>query len=165
MMRMCKIWDILKEFKNECASLGWQTSENEDWVKADNVFHNFLLSKNVRTSSFEKIVTNGKCVIREETSYHVVEPAYTAWLFSEEPSKNLIMSINENSKRVNKIALYDLSPTLEGQAFCFKLNHTGSHVFREFENFLKKKLNVKIKPFPVDPHESLRDTTIIMETA
>jgi hypothetical protein len=35
---------------------------------------------------------------------------------------------------------------LEGKNLGFKLNHTDSPVFQEFENFLRKELKVNLKP-------------------
>ncbi|MDH5747516.1 MAG: hypothetical protein OEZ21_11295, partial [Candidatus Bathyarchaeota archaeon] len=52
----------------------------------------------------------------------------------------------ENPDFSKRIALYNLSPVLEGKNLGFKLNYTGSPVFEEFEKFLRKELKVELKP-------------------
>jgi ABC-type microcin C transport system duplicated ATPase subunit YejF len=147
-MKMPKVWEILRKFKGKCECRGWKTSESEDWVGVGDEYHNFLLTRNIHPSSFKSIASNRKCVIREGSSYRVVEASYTAWLFSESPSEVFVKTIFENPDFCKRIALYDLSPLLEGKNLCFKFNHTDSLVFQEFENFLKNELNVKIKKIP-----------------
>lgn len=145
-MKTPKVWEILKKFKDFCKFHGWKTSESYDWVEINDKYHNFLWTSNVHPSSFKSIVTNRKCVVREGLSYRVVEASYTAWLFSETPSKTLVETIFENPDFSKGIALYDLSPLVKGKNLCVKLNHTDSPVFQEFENFLKNELKVKLKP-------------------
>jgi len=144
-MKMPKIWEILKKFKDICRRQGWKTSETEDWVEISDEYHNFLWARDIHPSSFKSIVSNKKCVVREGLSYRVVEASYTAWLFSEAPSKTLVKTVFENPDFCKRVALYDLSPLLEGKNLCVKFNHTGSPVFQEFENFLKSELNVRVK--------------------
>ena len=148
-MPMSKIWEILEAFKNQCKRRGWRTSENEDWIKTEEDYHNFLWTRDVPISSFKRIVANKKCVIREGLSYRVVEASYTAWLFSEKPSENAIKMIYENPNLSSEIALYDLSHMLEGKGLCSRLNDTDSPVFKEFESFLKNELKAKIKPISI----------------
>lgn len=147
-MKMPKVWEILRKFKGNCESRGWKTSESEDWVEVGDEYHNFLWTRNIHPASFKSIASSRKCVIREGSSYRVVEASYTAWLFSESPSKVFVKTVFENPDFCKRIALYDLSPLLEGKSFCFKFNNTDSIVFQEFENFLKNELNVKIKKIP-----------------
>jgi hypothetical protein len=149
MMKMPKIWEILRMFKDSCKGRGWKTSENEDWVEADECYHNFLWTKDVSFSSFKRIVTSKKCIVRESLSYRVVEASYTAWLFSEKPSETMIKLVYENPSFSSKIALYDLSQILEGKGLCTRLNDTDSPVFKEFESFLRNELKAKIKPVPI----------------
>jgi hypothetical protein len=92
-------------------------------------------------------MSNRKCVVKEGLSYRVVDASYTAWLLSEAPSENLVKAIFENPDFSKRIALYDLSPMLEGKNLCVKLNFTDSPVFHEFESFLKTELKV-MEPFP-----------------
>ena len=132
---------------DSCKLRGWKTSESENWIEVDAKYHNFILTRDVHPASFKRIAANRKCVIREGVSYHVVDASYTAWLFSEPPSKALVKTVFENSDFSRRMALYDLSPLLEGKNLCVKLNYTDSPVFQEFENFLKGELKVKIKPF------------------
>ena len=148
-MKTSKVWDILRKFKETCKFRGWKTSENEDWVEIGEKYHNFLLTRNVHPSSFKIIATNRKCVVQEGLFYRVVEAAYTAWLFSETPSEHLVNLVFEDPDFSKRIALYDLSPLLEGKNVCTKLNYTDSLVFNEFENFLKRELKVKLKSYPI----------------
>jgi len=158
-MRVSKVWEILKKFKDFCKFRGWKTSESEDWIEIDEKYHNFLWARNIHPSSFTNIAKNRKCVVREGLSYHVVEASYTAWLFPEAPSETCIKAIFENPDFQKRIALYDLSPLLEGKDLCVKLNHTDSPVFHEFENFLKKELKVKLEHFPYSENYAVADLT------
>lgn len=144
---MPKIYTIMEKFKNFCKVQGWKTSESEDWIEVGKEYHNFLLARAINLPSFQKIVSNRKCVVREGLSYRVVEASYTAWLFSEPLSEVFVKTISEDSALSDKIALYDLSPILEDKKVCIKINETGSPVFEEFERFLKNELKVAIKSF------------------
>jgi hypothetical protein len=146
MMKMNRVWDILRKFKNLCQRRGWKTSDNEDWIGTDQGYHNFLWTRNVQFSSFKRIISNGKCVVPEGSSYRVLKASYTAWLFSDAPSETLVKTVIESPDFSNRIALYDLSPLFEGKNLCVTLNNTDSHVFKEFETFLKKELGLKIHP-------------------
>jgi hypothetical protein len=37
-----RIYELICSFKEECHSRGWKASENEDWIRINNEFHNFL---------------------------------------------------------------------------------------------------------------------------
>ncbi len=158
-MKMPRIWEILKKFKDLCEFRGWKTSESEDWIEINDKYHNFLWARNVHPSSFRSIVSNQRCVVPEGLSYRVVEASYTAWLFSEAPPEILVKTIFENPEFSRRVALFDLSPLLEGKPLCIKLNHTDSPVFQEFESFLKKDLKVKLKPLS-DPELDTQNYTI-----
>ena len=158
-MNTPKVWDILTNFKALCSFRGWKTSESEDWIESDDKYHNFLWTRDVQPSTFERIITDRKCVVKEGSSYRVVEAAYTAWLFSQAPSETLVKTIFENSDFSRRVALYDLSPLLGGKKLCIKLNHTNSTVFQEFEKFLQEKLGVKLKPLP-SPEPSIKTYTV-----
>jgi hypothetical protein len=161
-MKMTRVWEILTRFKNLCRRHGWKTCESEDWVEINKGYHNFLWTRNIHLSSFKKLISNRKCVVREGLSYQVVEPTCTAWLFSETPPDGLVRSVVENPSFCSKIALYDLSQLLEGKRTCIKLNNTGSPVFQEFENFLQTELKVKLKPLssPFDTKVSVGNCAI-----
>ncbi|MGB9740818.1 MAG: hypothetical protein ACP5IM_06215 [Candidatus Bathyarchaeia archaeon] len=154
-MKMPKVWEILEKFKNLCRLRGWKTSENEDLIEVGDEYHNFLYARDVHPSSFKKIASSGKCVVREGLSYKIVEPSYTAWLFLEPPSKVLLRTVFENPEFAEQIALYDLSPLLEGKNSCTKLNMTESVVFQEFEHFLENELNVKVQPIRLSDSQTL----------
>jgi len=162
-VKMPKIWEILRCFKDACKSYGWKTCENEDWVEFDGKYHNFLCARNVTPSSFKKLTTNPKCIVRDSLCYRVVEASYTAWLFSETPSEDLIRAIFENPEVFKQAALYDLSPLLEGKNTCVKLNHTDSPIFQEFEQFLKNNLKVTLKTIMIP--EITTDNFTIAELA
>ncbi|MCS7095950.1 MAG: hypothetical protein RMK50_02635 [Nitrososphaerota archaeon] len=125
--------------------LGWKTSDSEDWIKIDNEYHSFVLTRNVHPSSFKNIVNSMKCVVRDGPYYRVVEAKYTAWVFSEAPSRSLIDLVLEDIELSKRVAIYDLSPLMEGRRVCMKFNKTESCVFREFENYLRRELDVKLK--------------------
>jgi hypothetical protein len=145
-MRVSEVWDIITKFKDLCRRRGWKTSESEDWVERRNKYHNFVWVKDIHPSSFKRIATNNRCVIREGLTYRVVESSYTAWLFSKMPSEILVKTILENPDFSCRIALYDLGGLLVGGGTCTKLNYTDSSVFKEFESFLENEFKVKIEP-------------------
>jgi hypothetical protein len=147
-MKMPRVWEILKKFKDACRVRGWKTSESEDWVETNDEYNSFLWARDIHPSSFKRIVSSRKCVIQEGLSYRVVDASYTAWLFSETPSDILVKTVFENPDFSERVALYDLSPLLEGKNLCVRLNHTDSPVFQEFERFLQNELKVKLKPLP-----------------
>jgi hypothetical protein len=148
-MKMTRVWEIINKFKDRCRFHGWNASENEDWVETDEQYHNFLLTRDIHPSSFKKIVANRKCIIREGSSYQVVDASYTAWLFSEAPAEAIVKMVFENPDLSGRIALYDVSPIFEGKNLCLRLNSTDSNVFQEFERFLKSELKLKVKPFSI----------------
>jgi len=158
-MKMSRVWEVLREFKDSSKRHGWKTSESEDWVETNGNYHNFLWARGVHLSSFKRIALNGKCVVREGLSYRFVKTSYIAWLFSETPSETLVTTILENPDFSSRIALYDLSPMLEGKNLCTKLNNTESSVFKEFENFLENKLKVKLKPLSLASDSGLSPDT------
>jgi len=165
-MKISKVWEILESFKASCKSHGWRISKNEDWIEIDDKYHNFLSAREIPLSSFKRIVSNGKCIIREGLSYSVVRASYSAWLFSETPPEILTKTICENPDFSTRIALYDLSPMLEGRNFCTKLNQTDSPVFQEFESFLQDELKIKLEslaPFSVSADKA--DSFTLAEVA
>jgi hypothetical protein len=145
-MVISRVSEILGKFKLRCVHLGWKTAESEDWVEMDDNYHNFLWARDVHPSSFKRIALDKKCVVREGTSYRVVEASYTAWLFSQTPSEELAKTIYGNPSLSKSVALYDLSQVTKGKDICVRLNNTGSQVFQEFEKFLQSELNVRVKP-------------------
>jgi hypothetical protein len=144
-MRMPKVMNIIKAFKDMCQGRGWKTSEREDWIGIGDVYHNFLYVRDIHPSSFKRIVSNHKCVVPEGLSYHVVDVSYTAWLFPKAPSASVMRTIMENPDFAKRVAVYDLGPMLEGKNECARLNDTNSPAFQEFENFLSEKWNVKFE--------------------
>jgi hypothetical protein len=141
-----KVWEILNHFKDFCQLRGWKTSKYEDWVMADNEYHNFLWVRKIHPSTFRKVAMNHKFAIREGVSYQVVKTAYTAWLFPEEPPKTLMKTVMDNKELLKGTAIYDLSSVYAGKPLCWKLNKTDSVVFREFEKFLQENCGIDVKP-------------------
>jgi hypothetical protein len=145
-MKMPRLWEIVRKFRDLSKSHGWVTSEHEDWVKVGDEYHTFVWARHIHPSSFRRISLNKMTAIREGQSYNVVKISYTAWLLSESPPEIVVREVSENPDFSSRIALYDLSSLLEGKNLCKRLNSTGSPVFREFEKFLKNELKAKIKP-------------------
>ena len=141
-----KVWEILNRFKDFCQSRGWKSPKYEDWVMADNKYHNFLWARKIYPSTFRKVAMNHKCAIREGDSYQVVKTAYTAWLFPEKPPKTLMKRVMDNEELLKRTAIYDLSSVYAGKPLCRKLNKTDSVVFQEFERFLQENYGIDVKP-------------------
>ena len=144
-MGVPRLWDLIQKFKNECESQGWKTSETEDLVNSENQYHNFLWTRTIHPSTFEKIAHASKCAVREGANYHVVNVTYTAWLLSEPPPEELWKKVSASPILSDKIAIYDLSKLNSSEPTCPKINSTKSKVFIEFENFLKKKFGAVFK--------------------
>lgn len=144
-MLIPRICELLQGFKGKCRSRGWKTSTHEDWVKANEEYHNFLWARTIHPSTFKKIMRTRRCAVRKGISYQVVDVAYTAWLFSESPSEELWRLVLEDTELSRKTAIYDLSWVHAGKAMCSKFNETDSKVFQEFENFLGKEWRVEFK--------------------
>ena len=136
---------MLRSFKDGCHSVGWKTSEHEDWIHADDQYHNFLWTRTIHPSTFRRIARASKCAVREGVSYRVVDVAYTAWLFSEAPPEELVQTVIDDENLAKSTAVYDMSGLHSSKPVCTRLNSTGSKVFKEFENFLQKKWGVKFK--------------------
>ncbi len=144
-MKISKIWDLLNKFKDLCKGRGWKISQTEDWIETKNGYHNFLMPRDINPSSFEKIASKSKCVIREGLSYHVVSPSYTAWLFSQTPPEEITKMVIENPDFSKRVAIYDLSAIAEGRKLCYKINKTNSPVFQEFETFVQNEFKITFK--------------------
>jgi len=54
-------------------------------------------------------------------------------------------AVIDDQNLAKSTAIYDLSDIHSSKPICLKLNSTGSRVFKEFEEFLQKKLGVKFK--------------------
>ncbi len=143
---MPKVWDLLKRFKETCRRRGWKTSDYEDIVKIDDEYHNFIGTRTIHPSTFKRIVTNKKRAVPEGKSYRIIDVSYTAWVFQQPPSEQLVETLIVNSELSKRTALYDLSGLYQGKPLCLKLNETGSLVFDEFEKFLTKAYGVETKP-------------------
>lgn len=142
---MPKVWELVRCFKDECRTQGYLTSEHEDWVHRDDQYHNFLWTRTIHPSTFTKIAKTSKCAIKEDVSYRVVDVDFTAWLFSEPPQEELLRKVMDDETLAKKVAVYDLSGMHFSKPTCVKLNLTESKVFKEFEDFLRKKWGIEFK--------------------
>ena len=165
MMETPRVWEILDKFKDFCSLHGWRTCRGEDWVETDGEYHNFLLTRNVHTSSFNSIASNTRCITHEGLSYRVVEASYEAWLFLETPHDGIVKTVSDDPTYSGKIALYDLSPVLKGEKVCAIMNNTGSHVFKEFEHFLRDELKIKLKPLSLVSDAEIKESCTIRNSA
>ena len=139
------LWDIIRCFKRECESKGWNTSAHEDWIFSDRLYHNFLWTRTIHPSTFKKIAKTSKCAIRKGVDYQVVDVTYTAWLFSEPPPDEIWGTTMIDQNLAERTAIYDLSNLHASESTCVKLNSTESGVFREFEDFLRRKFGTRFK--------------------
>jgi len=140
-----KIWDILENFQKICHSRGWKTSQ-ENIVKVKTEYHNLIGTRTAHPSTFKRITSNKKVAIPDGRSYRVVGSDYTAWVFEQKPSKQLVETLAIEPELAKKTAIYDLSKFYCGKPLCMRLNKTRSPVFKEFEKFLKKSYRIKMKP-------------------
>jgi len=139
---VCKLLDL---FKARCLSKGWKTSENYDWVFADTKYHMFIWAKKIHPSTFERIVSSGKCIVKQGLYYKIVNAAYFAWLLESSLSQGLLNKTLSDDEVMKKTAIYDFSEIYKGKDACLKINKTESEVFNEFEEFLRE-LGVKFVP-------------------
>jgi len=140
-----RVWDLLKNFKEWCKHKGWRSAEEEDWIRLDHEYHDFVWTKNVQPSTFRKVTQNPKCTVSDGFSYHVVNASYVAWLFQQSPPDNLIQTLIDDPGLCARTALYDFSQVYQGNPVCLKLNTTKSQVFKEFERFLSVNWSVTVR--------------------
>lgn len=143
--KMPRVWDLLKHFKESCRHKGWKASDYEDIIKIDDEYHNFIGTRTIHTSTFKKIASRKKLAVPKGESYSVIDVSYTAWVFQQQPSEQLVEALTMDSELSKKIALYDLSGVYQGKPLCLKFNETDSLAFNEFEKFLKETYGVETK--------------------
>ncbi len=144
--KLPRVWELLERFKASCQSKGWKISSYEDIVEIGEEYHNFIGTRTIHPSTFRRIANKKKLAVPEGKSYRVINVAYTAWVFQQQPSEKLVETLAEDSELSKKTALYDLSSVYTGKPICLKLNKTNSTAFDEFEKFLKKTYGVETKP-------------------
>lgn len=140
-----RIWELLKRFKESCERKGWRSDEEEDWIRLDHEFHDFVWVRNVQPSTFRRVMQNPRCTIHDGLAYRVVNASYVAWLFQKSPSNAVFQAISNDPKLRSRTALYDFSQVYQGNPTCLKLNATRSQVFSEFERFLSENLGITFK--------------------
>jgi len=114
-------------------------------VKVDDEYHNFIGTRAIHLSTFKRVASNKKLAVPEGESYGVIDVSYTAWVFQQQPSEQLVETLTVDSELSKKTAIYDLSEVYHGKPLCLKLNETGSVAFYEFEKFLKETYGVETK--------------------
>lgn len=145
LLRIPRVWELLNNFKDWCRRKGWRSSEEEDWIRLDHEYHDFVWAKSVQLSTFRKVTQNPKCTVSDGFSYRVVNASYIAWLFQQSPSDDFIQILMDDPRLCSRTALYDLSQVYQGNPVCMKLNATKSQVFKEFERFLSENLGVTVE--------------------
>jgi hypothetical protein len=146
LLSLPRVWELLKSFKEWCGRKGWKTSEDSDWIRIDHEYHDFVWAANVQHSTFIKVSRNPKCTFHDGFTYRVVNASFVAWLFQQQPSRELLQALAESADLYERTALYDLSQVYKGNPVCLKLNATKSLVFKEFEAFLAENWGVSVKP-------------------
>lgn len=144
--KMPQVWELLKNFKDLCSRQGWKTSDYEDLVKMDGEYHDFIGTRTIHPSTFRRIAFNKRRAVPDGKSYRNVDISFTAWVFQQQPSEQLIETLAVDQELSKKTALYDLSGAYQGKPLCLKLNETNSPVFDQFEKFLKETYGVTFKP-------------------
>lgn len=139
------VWDLIKQFKRQCRSMGWWVSLYEDIIYASGEYHNFLCAKKVYPKTFKAISLSNLYPIREnDIMYRLVNVSYTAWILQEKPSEDIFVILAENQNMRMHVAVYDLSEAYSRNPICMKLNETGSIVFQEFEKFLRDEYRLNL---------------------
>lgn len=132
------VWDLIRQFKRHCKSMGWWVSPYEDVIYADGEYHNFICAKKVHPKTFRAIAFNQRYPVREsDRLYRLVNISYMAWIFQEKPSGDIFAILAEDQDIRRHTAIYDLSDAYSERAICIKVNETKSIVFQEFERFLR----------------------------
>jgi hypothetical protein len=148
---LSELSELLRLFKTECLTKGWETSETEEWIKADDGYHALFCTRpSTNIYSLTKIAERSKCLVIEGGAYRVADAAYTAWLLpepSEHMQKELVRAIAKNPQLAKRTALYFFLKANAGALECLAVNGTDSKVFRQFEKFLKDKIGINLKPF------------------
>ncbi len=152
-----KVWDLLRCFNKACRGKGWKTSNDKSLVQVGDEYHSLIGTRTTHLSTFKRIADTQECSVLEGNSYRVVSVSYTAWIFQQPPSKQLLETLTKNSEVSKKTALYDLSRIYSGRPLCLRLNETDSLVFNEFEKFLKEEYAVKVEPL-YEPRSSEEKT-------
>ena len=162
---LSELSELLRLFKTECLTKGWEASETEEWVKADDGYHALFCTRpSVNIYSLMKIAERSKCLVIEGGAYRVVDAAYTAWFLpapSERMQQELVQTVAKNPPLAKRTALYCFQMSNIGILGCSARNVTDSKVFKQFENFLKDKIGINLKP--LRPRKALREKQKMLE--
>jgi len=140
-----RFWELLKSFKELCERKGWRSDKEEDWIRLDHEFHDFVWIKKVQPSTFKRVMQNPKCTIHDGLSYRVVNASFVAWLFEESPPDIIAQALANDPRLGARTAIYDFSQVYQGNPTCLKSNDTKSKVFDEFERFLSENWGIAVK--------------------
>jgi len=146
-----KVWDLLGRFKETCHRKGWKTSDYKNIIKIHDKYHNFIGTRTAHPSTFKRIASSRKSAVPAGESYRTIDVSYTAWVFQQPPSEQLVETLIRDPELSKETALYDLSKIYQGTPLCLKFNRTGSVAFNEFEKFLKEMYGVEMKPLYEPP--------------
>jgi hypothetical protein len=162
---LSELFELLRLFKTECLTKGWEASETEEWIKADGGYHALFCTRpSVNIYSLTKIAERSKCLVVEGGAYRVVDAAYTAWLLpepSEHMQQELVQAVAKNPKIAKRTALYCFQMSNMGILECSARNVTDSKVFKQFEKFLKDKIGINLKP--LRPQKALKERQQMLE--
>lgn len=141
------IWGCIDEFKKHChESKNWKVYEGEDLIQVKNKFHKFVWIRQIQPFTFESMIMNPLCAIRDGVSYRTERISFMAWVVPHPPAPAVLRFFEEEPNIQRWIALYDLSRVFRSEPICAKLNKTRSPVFNEFERFLRNSYDVKFEP-------------------
>jgi len=130
---------LVERFFEHCREMGWTTGEFSDFVKHGEKYYCFVWVKSSYQGRIPEILMDNRSSILEEGGYGVRNLNYKALIFREPPPPSLINALARDSQLSKRVAVYDLSPLYEGEEVCRCLNETETLVYREFEDFLRKR--------------------------
>ncbi|MEM1586665.1 MAG: hypothetical protein QXX99_04305 [Candidatus Bathyarchaeia archaeon] len=153
------VWDLIKQFKHRCRSMGWWVSPYEDVIYAEGKYHNFLCVRRVYLKTFKAIALSHFYPVREnDMLYRLVNISYMAWILQEKPTEDILMTVAGDHDMRKHVAVYDLSEAYSEKTICRKINETRSIVFQEFEKFLKNVYHIDLVSIlpPLPPEGTMR---------
>lgn len=133
---------LVELFFEHCREMGWITGEFLDFVKHDDKYYCFVWVKSSYQERIPEILMDNRSSILEEGGYGIRRLNYRALIFQDPPPPSLVSTVAGNSRLSERVAVYDLSPLYRGDEVCRCLNGTGTLVYHEFEDFLRRRYSV-----------------------
>jgi len=130
---------LVEGFFQHCREMGWITGEFLDFVKHEDKYYCFVWVKSSYQGRIPEILMDDRSSILEEGGYGVRRLHFKALIFQEPPPSSVVSAVAGNSELSDRVAIYDLSPLYKGEEVCKCLNETGTLVYQEFEDFLRKR--------------------------